>query len=58
MNCQVSGCPNESEWECVESSMLYCTTHKHPHGEPPHKFRRAKARRSNAKRVPIAATLT
>jgi hypothetical protein len=59
MNCQVSGCPpNTAAWLCIDSNMAYCDTHKHPHGEPPHKYRRAKARRSSKKLVRNVATPT
>lgn len=59
MNCQVPSCPDAdgATWICADSNMRYCNVHKHPHGEPPHRFRKVKTRRLNKNSAPIAAVL-
>ena len=61
MDCDVSGCKETAEWLCIESQFKYCATHKHPHGEPPHRYKKvSKPRRlpSNKNDVQIAEAST
>ena len=49
MDCDVSSCKEPAAWLCVESGFYYCGTHKHPHGDPPHHYKKVNKPRPSRK---------